>query len=237
MVTLNDLEQKFGFEYPAIYHKLDEAGMLDWFRGWNEPWTAGRNWYTEIYPTLVDNPPLLLHNHDFEIYQFKDILENLETIPDYWDKQHLLVPIGMNGASDWYAFYFTGKTDEGVPIVFAPHDEMNATYLAKNMEDFIFRMMLEYVANLDKDYELEKGEDVFIKDILLMLKSHQPYLLPTHYAILNEVYKRPVMEQEYGLGLRNPYKRQGLLGEMELNELITQNIGFDKLDTEFQFML
>ena len=240
MTTLKDIEQKFGFEYPEIYHRLGKAQMLDWMRGWNEPLTAGRNWYTEIFPTLVDNPPLLLHNHDFELYTFDNIVEELETIPDYWNPQHQLVPIGMNGAGDWFAFYFTGKTNNDIPIVFAPHDDEEATYLAKNMEDFIFRMLLEYAADIDEDLieDMEENtEKDFKTNIMLMLESHRPYLLPEYYEIIKEAYNRPMIEYEYGLDSSRPYKNLGMLGQRELEQIIKDNIGFDKLDTKFKFML
>ena len=240
MLTLRDIEQQFGFEYPAVYHRMGAAQMLDWMRGWNEPWTKTRNWYTEVYPTLVDNPPLFLHNKDFEIYTFDEIVKQLNTIPDYWDKQHQFVPIGMNGAGDWYAFYYTGITGSDIPIVFAPHDDENATYLAKNMEDFIFRMLLEYVADIDDD-EIEDMEENtgknFKTNILAMLDSHQLYLLPAHFKILEEIYNRTVNEFDYGLNLRNTYKGRGLLDETELKQIMKNNIYFDKLDTEFKFML
>lgn len=236
MNELTQLEEKYGFEYPAIYKELYKDGMLDWFRGWNKPWTPACNWYTEVYPTLLDNPPLLLHNLDFEIYEFKDIDEQLDDIPDYWNPDFKFVPFGMSGAGDWYAFYMNSPLTDSIPIVFAPHDEMNAQYRAKNMQDFIFREILEYAVWVDEKDNL-KDEDKFRKNMASMLKSHSKYLTPSQGAILEEIYDRPIKQYKVGLTLTNPYTKLAFLGEEELNEIIKREIDFEFLDVEFQYML
>lgn len=235
MEELEFLESKYKFTYPPIYRQLCKDGMLDWFRGWNEPWTATRNWFTEIYPTLLDNPPLLLHSRDFELFEFKDIDNRLSDIPDHWDPQFKFIPFAMNGAGDWYAFYINSPLENTTPVIFAPHDEENATYLAKDMDDFIFRMMLEYAAEIDEE-QLE-DEEQFHENILAMLKSHERYLASDQTNMLKEVYNRTITEYKYGLNLRNPYTAKGLLGEEELDNILKEQIGFDKLNKEFKYML
>jgi len=226
MNELDKLEQKFDFQYPNIYRELYKDNMLNWGE-------TRVDWYSAVYPTLLDNPPLLLHSRDFELLSFAEIEDRLSDIPDYWDDMHKFIPFGMSAGGDWYAFYYNAQEGNNIPIVFVPHDEMNATFLAKNMSDFIFRIMLEYASEIDDD--MLEDEEEFRKNILNMLKSHSPYLSPAHYGVLDEVYHRPLKEYEYGLNLAKSYKEQGLLGELELEQLIKENIDFDRLDTEFLY--
>lgn len=226
MNELEKLEQKFDFQYPTVYRELYKDNMLNWGE-------TGTDWYNNIYPTLLENPPLLLHSRDFELFTFSEIGNRLEDIPDYWDIRHKFIPFAMSAGGDWYAFYYNAQEGNNIPVVFVPHDEMNATFLARNMNDFIFRMMLEYASEIDED--LLEDEDEFRKNILNMLKSHRPYISPYQFDILDEIYHRPIQEYEYGLTLVRSYKESGLLGEPELNKLIKENIDFDKLDTEFLY--
>lgn len=231
---LEAIENKYAFQYPQTYRQLCLDGMLDWYRGWNEAWTAQRNWYTEVYPTLLDNPPLLLHSRDFELLQFKDIEERLDDVPDYWDPQIRLVPFAMNGAGDWYAFYLNSEVKDSIPIVHAPHDYNQAQYLAKDMSDFMFRQMLEYVAEIDDEHL--KDEPLLRRNVHSMLVSHTPYITPEQVAILKKVYDRPITKHMYNLTGR-AYAAQGMLGEEELQKILNTQIEFELLDVEFQYML
>ena len=74
-MNIKKLEEKYQFKYPEIYVNLWNDGMLDWFKGWDEPYTPSRNWFTEVYPTIKENPPLLLHtNNDLEMLSYKEAL-------------------------------------------------------------------------------------------------------------------------------------------------------------------
>jgi len=219
MNELTQLEEKYGFKYPDIYKELYKDGMLDW--GWGESWAATRNWSTEVYPTLLENPPLLLHNIDFGIIQTKSIDFEINEAPEDWDQSIQLIPFGKTGAGDWYAFYMNSPVADSIPIVIAPHDYLNAEYKAKNMQDFIFRQMLEHAAWLH-DWKEIKDESKFRKEMNAMIKSHSKYLTPSQVSILTEIYSRPL---------------RSLLSEEELGNIIKNEMDFELLDVEFQYML
>ena len=185
-ITIKKLEEHYNFNYPEFFKKLWDDGMLDWFRGWDEPWTHHKNWETEIYPQLKENPPILLHSaNDFEMLQYADML-NYEFC-DWWDiEKHKFVPFGASGAGDMYAFYKNIEVDGEHPIVMVWHDNNETEILAKNLEDFIFRQMLEKCFYVENE---EKVENMF-RD----LKSITPYLKNEYVELLNEVYSKELKD-------------------------------------------
>ena len=85
MTTLEQLETKHDFTYPALYKTLFNADMLNWMRGFEEPLEKGKSWANDIYPTLRENPPLLLHSggFDFELLTPNSILDF--NFPEEWN--------------------------------------------------------------------------------------------------------------------------------------------------------
>ena len=77
MITLEQLEEKHHFTYPALYKTLFEADKLNWMRGFEEPLPKEKTWADNVYPTLKGNPPLLLHSggSDFELLTPQAILD------------------------------------------------------------------------------------------------------------------------------------------------------------------
>ena len=51
MNTLEDLEREFNFILSELYKQLYADKMLDWG-------SDGNGWYTNVFPTLKENPPL-----------------------------------------------------------------------------------------------------------------------------------------------------------------------------------
>ena len=143
MITIKQLEEYYNHDYSDFFKKLWNDKMLDWFRGWDEPYTYEKNWRTEVYPILKDNPPILLHSaNDFEMLRYEEMLDY--DFFDWWDiKKHKFVPFGASGAGDMYAFYGNMEIEGAHPVVMVWHDTNETEILAKNLEDFIFRKMLE----------------------------------------------------------------------------------------------
>ena len=138
-MNISLLEQKYEFQYEPFFKKLWEKGMIDWYKGWENTWKPNCNWHTEVYPTIKDKPPVLLHTGvDFEMLSPKEML-NYEFI-DYWDiDKHKFIPFGQSGAGDLYAFYKNKTNGNETPVVMVWHDENRTEILSKNFEDFIFR--------------------------------------------------------------------------------------------------
>jgi len=60
MTVLHEIESVLQIQYPELYHQLHAAGMLDLG-------PTGPNWFETTFPTLKQNPPLLLYGEDIEI--------------------------------------------------------------------------------------------------------------------------------------------------------------------------
>ena len=75
MTTLEAIETKHNYTFPVLYKKLWEDDMLNWMRGFNLPLEKDKTWVGDVYPTLKENPPLLLHSggSDFELLTAKEM--------------------------------------------------------------------------------------------------------------------------------------------------------------------
>jgi hypothetical protein len=220
MNILQQIEQQFDFKYPTLYHKLFADGMLET--------GSGQEWYD----SHKDNPLLLFNAYDFELRSFENIIAEIEEIrdPENWrgfDPQYKFVPFAMTYGGCNYAFQFDRQNGDDVPVTLVPHDMDEATVLAKNLQDFIFRMLLEGGYCLEEGYGFWlKGRD-FKTNLFNHLRTHKPYLTPNMVVILEEVYSREVKN--------HPNSEPGLISKSELEEIIQREIGFDGLDEEFTF--
>lgn len=220
MNHLQKLEQQFNFRYPVLYHRLYTDGMLNWG-------TAGPDWISRQYPLLRQEPPLLLFANDFELMPFDDIRSQMEEFadPDHWMRIRpglLFVPFAGNGAGDLYCFLPTRETGDEVPVVLFWHDANRAVFLARNLQDFIFRSMLETVAAVEAAaYGLLPPED-FKEDLQRFLRTHQPYLEERQLQRLMAVYNRESTTK-------------ALLDEQELRVLLKAEAGWEQWDREFPY--
>lgn len=220
MNNLKQIEQQYNFQYPALYQQLYTEGMLDWG-------TASPTWITEQYPLLRKNPPLLLFANDFELSSIKDVDLQLREFanPNYWMniKPGLqFVPFAKNGAGDMYCFLPTARQGDDIPVVFLWHDANRAEYKAKNLQDFIFRAMLEAVADCEEaDYGL-LGEENFIADLNNFLRTHAKYLSQKQKEVVTQAYQLP--------GNNKP-----LINNEQLKEILEKEISWEHLDTEFKY--
>ncbi|MCD2425806.1 SMI1/KNR4 family protein [Niabella pedocola] len=220
MTDLQQLEQQFHFRYPELYHRLYADGMLNWG-------TAGPDWISRQYPLLRQDPPLLLFANDFELMPLDDIRSQMEEFadPDYWMRIRpglLFVPFAGNGAGDLYCFLVTEKTADDIPVVLFWHDANRASYLARNLQDFIFRTMLEAVTVVDtEDYGLlpTKG---FKEDLQRFLRTHRPYLKERQWQRLTTVYNRESATKF-------------ILDEQELMALLEEEAGWTLWNGEFPY--
>ena len=231
-MNIEELESKYQFQSPELFHSLWNDGMLDWMGGRTTPFGSDENWAKTIYPTIKDTPPLLLHTggFDFELLTPQKILDF--KFDEFWDmEKHDFIPFARLEEGATFALYTNLKSD-GEPAVVCIWNDMNETeVLAKSFEDFIFRKMIEAVYDVDKD-ELSgdyKGGDAFVnyrEDILKDLNTIKPYLPEKHVKILEEIYNRDeVMESMISYSL---------ISRDELKSLIETHLSFEELDSVFE---
>ena len=211
MTTLRQLEEKHNYTFPSLFKTLFEEGKLNWMSSFEEPLEKGKTWADDVYPTLKENPPLLLHSggSDFELLTPKAILDF--EFPEAWDTDtHHFIPFAKTAEGNTYAFYNNGA--EETPIVLIWEDD-EAEYVAKNFEDFIFLKMLEAADDIDKDdlyadYGKENPMELYRADLKADLEAIHPYLKDTYLNILDEAYNGEVLETliAYGFMGRKPVK-------------------------------
>lgn len=197
----------------------------------------GPKWYAEVYPTLKENPTLLLHSYDFELLNLKSVDEEIGdlTDPDDYrqiDKKFNFIPFAKSGGGDHYCFFLNEENEGNVPVVYVWHDANEVSYLAKNLSDFIFRMLLTDMSNQDIYNEISDEE--FRNDIEAVFKSHKKYLTEQQNNILEDILKREIFDYEIVLGSQKEAAR-GLLTDVELKKLLNEIIPFEKMDQSFEY--
>ena len=217
MITLAQLEIQHNFSFPKLYKRLFESDMTNWMRGFEEPLGKNLTWAENIYPTLKEHPPLLLHSggSDFELLTPHAILHF--EFPKSWDtKTHHFIPFATTSEGNTYAFYNHSQNQniniEDSPIVLIWEDD-EAEYIAKNFEDFIFCKMLQASDDIDKDdlyadYGKDHPMEAYRTDLLSDLKSIRPYLSEAYISILENAYQGEVLETliSYGFTTTTPIK-------------------------------
>jgi len=222
MNILEQIEQRFGFKYPELYHTLFKDEMLA--TGIGQAWSDSRK----------DNPTLLMDAYDFELKALEDIPAEIEEMrdPENWrefDPKFKFVPFAMTFGGCSYAFQFDRQNGDDVPITLVPHDFDKATTLAKNLQDFIFRMLLEGGYFTAEGYGFwQEGVDLKT-NLFNHLQTHKAYLTQSRISILEDVYSREVK--------KHPNSEPGLISLNELEEILQREIGFEGLDEEFEFTL
>lgn len=230
-MKLNDLENEFNFQFPPLYHSLEADGMLN-------VGEYGPNWYSTIFSKLKDNPTLFLHTYDFELLNLHAVKEAIEDLADPENYRQIktefkFIPFGQSGAGDHYCFFVSEQKGEDIPIVFVWHDMNEVVYLAKNLNDYMFKVLLTDMAEQDTYNEVSDQE--FIEQLQHSLKTHARYLTQEQQNILHTVVLREIKdyEIEFANGRKESYR--GLLTDVELAEIIDKVIPFDKMETSFEY--
>ena len=219
---ISQTEAQYGISLPNLYKRLAADGMLDWGE-------AGRNWYSDTFPKLLEHPPLLLVGSEFELPHTDELQEINEQLcddsewmslkPEYRGK---LIAFAEAGNGDYYAFDYR---QEGEPcITRLYHDDDFSVVEAANLADFIFRRLLQAQA----DYFPE--EDTFPEDyrgqLFAQLESHRPYLSAEQYEFLRQTYQKPYQKDQWG-GLF-------MLSDEETSAAEQRFISCERLDEEFE---
>ncbi|MDX8573694.1 SMI1/KNR4 family protein [Elizabethkingia sp. HX QKY] len=232
MSTLEDLEKEFNFTYPELYKQLYADRMLDWG-------SDGNGWYTNVFPTLKENPPLLLFGSDIEIWDpivYRDGIREMVNHEVYdINPKYQMVPLAKNGAGDLYVFQLDMENNGEVPITFFGHDS-DAEILAKNLQDFMFRQLLESLTEIDEYSMLyEDSEEKIKQNLHNQLKTHRKYLKAEQVEILEDIYQLDIFEYTYKIPNGGEFEAKGLLTFDELEKLIKQEMAFEKLNTKFDY--
>ena len=232
MTPLEALEERYDFTYPALFRQLYAEGLLDIGQ-------TGPEWLTREFPRLRLRPPLLLYGTEFELMQIADVAEEIAEFLDPGSHRATrpglrFIPFAMSGAGDLYCFHLNAATDAGVPVVYVWHDADEATFKAKNLQDFIFRGLLEAVVEVDADSLISQGD--FKENCRAMLGTHGPFLSARQLDVVADIYRRDLTTQVRQLPRGREAIYQGLLSDTELEQVLGTEISFEQLDQSFAYM-
>ncbi|GAB3638233.1 hypothetical protein GCM10027422_38230 [Hymenobacter arcticus] len=213
-----------------MYKQLAQDGMLDVGQ-------YGPDWATTVLPKLRDNPTLLLFSSDFELLtleQASEVTAELAAPDDYRQikPDYKFIAFAQNGAGDCFCLLPTAQQANDIPVVFLWHDANEATFLAKNLQDFIFRRILIDMA--EQDTYNQVSEEEFRRNLAATLKTHSRYLTDQQSAILADMLLKPLISYE-DTECSYTETRWGLLTAKELGNIMTEVIGFNKLDASFEY--
>lgn len=233
MNRLQDLELALNISFPMLYKDLYSNGMLDWGE-------SGANWYEDILPILKMKPPLLLFAEDIEIWDPIDFRAAILEVNDREvygiGSDFKMIPFAKNGAGDLFVFQFDLQQGDDVPVTFMPHDDCEAIVLAKNLQDFIFRLLLEAVREIDEDSMVFEEEEEDLKgNLIAQLHTHRPFLTAGQIGILEEIYDREIFVYSYKTPNGSTFECEGLATDLEVADILKREIGFEFLDRIFDY--
>lgn len=223
---LETLEKKYDFQYPDLFKQLCRDGMLD--TGKFDP-----GWFDRNYERIKDNPIFLVWANEVETieeFEYEEYIEDIKDPEMWWsiNPDLRLIPFAQNGGGDWYCFYYNEQQEDDIPVIMIYHDNDTFVVLAKNLQDFIFRAILETASSFYMSTFSQKKLDKMLWDTRSMLNSHKKYMTEQQVAILEEIYSREPKELE-------EHVIWGLISREDVIKIIKQEISFPLLEKKIQW--
>lgn len=152
-------------------------------------------------------------------------------------ESELIIPFAFTGGGDKWVWVVNDENKE-YSIGLCERGEVNGVYYAKNMEDGIFRQIIEYVSdsNFYLNKAMAKSYQVSESELMWQLEKWKTCL----DGILNKKYL-DIIGSLRELSLKYVRSQYGewvaLITLDERNKLLNKYIKFDLLDEEFEWYL
>ena len=228
MNAYDEIERRTTFRIPDLYRRMCKDGVCNY---------AGspQEWQSVWRRRALENPPALLGALDFEWLGLDEMMS--WSPPDDWLPEHLFVPFGQTGAGDCYAWYPAWAEGDSVPVVLAWHDDNRCECLAPHLEGFLYRQTLEALTYVDPRRAQRRGftSDEARQALRANIDVLRPYLRPSWMADLDGLSAREPREWSRKLP-RTLETFVSQLGERELEERLSRELSFSKLNAEFDHM-
>ena len=199
-IRLTITEQTFNVALPALYKKLESDNMLDYARNF------GPDWYKNEFAKHKNSPPFLLFAQSFELMSTREVYLEMCAIRDgeFWDSSNMLpdfkmLPFAGDGSGDKYAFWLSCPAKPAAIgdwlIIHWWHDDNKCTVLANNLQDFMFKSMLDCALEIDAKNDLLADGDIKT-NLQNWLTTHQKYLKPSQVTMLTDIYTRELQQDD-----------------------------------------
>ena len=192
------VESRLGFTLPELYLRMERDGVLhhgkdrkDWLKN------AHRGqWETRF--RLVKPPALSCALGGRSVYWDPPAEVARWVPPDYW-KDSIVASFASNGYGDYWCWYPEFADSQGIPVIYCPHDYIEAEIFAPNFEAFLFRAILESWIGITEDAlgQFDGGKSDYRKFIKANVCTLEPYLNPHWVETLKRISERELTEHEY----------------------------------------
>ena len=118
--------------------------------------------------------------------------------------------------------------------MYACYDANETTFRARKLQGFIFRGLLEAVAEVDSDSLMMVGN--LAQNCWAVLDTHGSFITLRQREVGADIYRRGLTTQVYRLPKGREATCQGLLSDDELEHLLGTELGFEHLDQSFGYM-
>ena len=239
MNLLQQIEQTYGFQYPKLYHRLYEDGMLN--MGAKYPYHSycpieykngdrlpNKKWLEQEYPKLKENPPLFLYVDWFQVLtpsqlakEFEFLNQHLTQYPQ--NQKVFFAPFARAVVDDYmvYCFCYNKEKPTQEPSVVFIREDGEVDILSGNLQNFIFYQLIKRsVAHFHDISFICYGD--FYENLRQTLRTHRPYLTEEQAEVLEDIYKREIREYTRKLTSGGCYTFLTLLHEGEEEMLLNK---------------
>ena len=192
------VESRLGFALPELYLRMERDGVLhhgkdreDWLKNWHRG-----HWEPRV--RLIKPPALSCTLGERSVYWEPPAEVAQWDPPEYW-KDSVFASFAGNGYGDYWCWYPELADSHGTPVVFCPHDYMEAEIFAPNFEAFLFRSILESWIGITEDAleQFDSGKSDYKKFIKANVCTLEPYLNPQWVETLKRISERELTKHEY----------------------------------------
>ena len=194
------VELRRGFALPELYLRMEREGVIhhgkdreDWLKNWHRG-----HWEPRV--RLIKPPALSCTLGERSVYWDPPAEVGQWHPPEYW-KDRVFVSFASSSYGDYWCWDPDLADSHGLPVIFCPHDYMEAEIFAPNFEAFLFRSVLESWIGIT-EHELEQfdgGKSDYEKFIKANVCTLEPYLNPQWVETLQSISERELTEHKYRL--------------------------------------
>jgi hypothetical protein len=192
------VESQVGFALPELYLRMERDGVLHHGKD-REDWLKNShrgNWETRF--RLIKPPALSCALGGRSVYWDPPAEVARWVPPDYW-KDSIVASFASNGYGDYWCWYPEFADSQGIPVIYCPHDYIEAEIFAPNFEAFLYRAILESWIGITEDAlgQFDGGKADYKRFIKANVCTLEPYLNPLWVETLKRISERELTEHEY----------------------------------------
>lgn len=207
-----------GFEVPELFRRMVADGVTTYGR-------TSAEWKKTWKKRSLENPPaLLMAGIQVEWMKPKDIAAHERD--EHWDPKLTLVPFAQNGGGDLWCFCPDPKKANRAPIALCAMDSNEAEIFAPDLEGFLFRQLLNALAEIDpRDGEFTPEQT--LQMVKAEIKTITPYVRKAWIGVLGEVASRRMKTDKNGY--------RSFLSFKDAKALARKTLADKKLDSTFVY--